>query len=162
MAIKCHLTWQILTTNGSFDVTFMCAITHQKHFVHFGRSTWSAVDIFNTLHVVTMKSQLENKKLRERVCTAWHAASLRGWACVTSNSSMCADQSQCRSCHDKAIKLHLTQHNLEYVYEKLIINNHDGKGLKKKMFVCPFPTNLKYWKIGIGLSFLFFFLFFFF
>ena len=29
------------------------AITHQKHLAQSERSTWSAVDIFNTLHVFT-------------------------------------------------------------------------------------------------------------
>ena len=36
--------------SGSVDVTFTHAITHQKQ---SGRSTRSAVDIFNTLHVFT-------------------------------------------------------------------------------------------------------------
>ena len=54
MALICHSTWRILTTlpsekNGSVDVTFM----HQKHLAQFGRSGWSAVDIFNTLCVFT-------------------------------------------------------------------------------------------------------------
>ena len=35
--------------NGSVDVTFTHAITHQKHLTQSGLSTWSAVDIFNTL-----------------------------------------------------------------------------------------------------------------
>ena len=38
---------------NNFDVTFTCAITHQKHLAQSGRSTWSAVDIFNTLRVFT-------------------------------------------------------------------------------------------------------------
>ena len=37
--------------NGSVDVTFACAITHQMHLAQSGRSTRSAVDIFNTLRV---------------------------------------------------------------------------------------------------------------
>ena len=49
---------EILTTlpsekNGSVDVTFTRAITHQKHLAQSGRSTRSAVDIFNTLRVFT-------------------------------------------------------------------------------------------------------------
>ena len=39
--------------NGSVDVTFTCAITHQKHLAQSGRSTQSAVDIFSTLRVFT-------------------------------------------------------------------------------------------------------------
>ena len=39
--------------NGSVDVTFSREITHQKHLAQSGRSTWSAVDIFNTLRVFT-------------------------------------------------------------------------------------------------------------
>ena len=39
--------------NGSVDVTFTRAIMHQKHLVQSGRSTRSAVDIFNTLRVFT-------------------------------------------------------------------------------------------------------------
>ena len=39
--------------NGSVDVTFMRAITHQKHLAQSGHSTRSAVDIFNTLRVFT-------------------------------------------------------------------------------------------------------------
>ena len=49
--------------NGLADVTFMCAITHQKHLTQFGCSTWSAVDIFNTLHVFIKEQIRENKKL---------------------------------------------------------------------------------------------------
>ena len=37
--------------NGSVDVKITRAITHQKHPKQFGRSTQSAVDIFNTLRV---------------------------------------------------------------------------------------------------------------
>ena len=39
--------------NGSVDVTFTCAITHQKHLPQSGRSTRSVVDIFNTLRIFT-------------------------------------------------------------------------------------------------------------
>ena len=39
--------------NELVDVTFTHAITHQKHIVQSGRSTQSAVDIFNTLSVFT-------------------------------------------------------------------------------------------------------------
>ena len=38
--------------NGSVDVTFMHAIMHQKYLGQSGRSTRSAVDIFNTLRVL--------------------------------------------------------------------------------------------------------------
>ena len=38
---------------GSVGVTFTCAITHQKHLPQSGRSTRSAVDIFNTLRLFT-------------------------------------------------------------------------------------------------------------
>ena len=41
--------------NGSVDVTFVHAITHQKHLAQSGRSTRSAVDIFNTLRIFTKK-----------------------------------------------------------------------------------------------------------
>ena len=58
MALECHSTWRILTTlpsekNGSVDVTFTRAVTHQKHLAQSGGSTRNAVDIFNTLHVFT-------------------------------------------------------------------------------------------------------------
>ena len=39
--------------NGSVDVTFARAITHQKHLAQSWRSTRSAVDIFNTLRIFT-------------------------------------------------------------------------------------------------------------
>ena len=39
--------------NGSVDVTITRAIMHQKHPAQSGRSTRSAVDIFNTLRVFT-------------------------------------------------------------------------------------------------------------
>ena len=39
--------------NGSVDVTFTCAITHQKHLPQSGRSTRNVVDIFNTLRIFT-------------------------------------------------------------------------------------------------------------
>ena len=39
--------------NGSVDVTFTRAITHQKHLTQSGRSTRSKVDIFNTPRVFT-------------------------------------------------------------------------------------------------------------
>ena len=42
--------------NGSVDMTFMRASTHQKHLAQSGRSTRSAVDIFNTLRVFTKES----------------------------------------------------------------------------------------------------------
>ena len=38
---------------SAVDVTFASAITHQKHLAQSGRSTRSAVDIFNTLRVFT-------------------------------------------------------------------------------------------------------------
>ena len=38
---------------GSVYVTSMRLITHQKHLTQSGRSTRSAVDIFNTLRVFT-------------------------------------------------------------------------------------------------------------
>ena len=39
--------------NESVDVTFMRAITHQKHLAQAGCSTRSSLDIFNTLRVFT-------------------------------------------------------------------------------------------------------------
>ena len=50
------LNMKTLTTlpsekDGSVDVTFTCAINYKKHLAQSGRSTWSAVDIFNTLRV---------------------------------------------------------------------------------------------------------------
>ena len=48
--------------NGSVDVTFTRAITHQKHLAQSGRSTRSAVDI--SIHsAYLLKSQSEIKKL---------------------------------------------------------------------------------------------------
>ena len=37
------------------------AITHQKHLAQSGRSTWSAMDIFNTLRVFTKQSIREQE-----------------------------------------------------------------------------------------------------
>ena len=45
----------------SVDVTFMPTITHQKHLVQSGHSTWSAVDIFNTLRVFTKEPNREQE-----------------------------------------------------------------------------------------------------
>ena len=36
-------------------------ITHQKHLMQSGRSTWSAVDIFNTLCVFTKEPIMEQE-----------------------------------------------------------------------------------------------------
>ena len=41
--------------NGSANVTFAHAITRQKHLTQSGHSTWSAMDIFNTLRVFTIE-----------------------------------------------------------------------------------------------------------
>ena len=49
--------------NGSADVTFMRAIRHQKHHAQSGRSTRSAVDIFNTLCVFT-KEPIRGQKIK--------------------------------------------------------------------------------------------------
>ena len=49
--------------NESVDVTFICAITHQKHLAQSGHSTRSAADIFNTLCVFNrelIRQQLRN------------------------------------------------------------------------------------------------------
>ena len=45
------LTTLLSEKSGSVDVTFTHAIMHQKHLAQSGRSTRSAVDIFNSLHV---------------------------------------------------------------------------------------------------------------
>ena len=47
--------------NGSVDVTFTHAITHQKHLAQSGRSMRSAVDIFNTLRVFTKEAIKEEE-----------------------------------------------------------------------------------------------------
>ena len=44
-------------------MTFTCAITHQKHLAQSGRSTWSAVNIFNTLCVFT-KEPIREKEIK--------------------------------------------------------------------------------------------------
>ena len=49
--------------NGSVDVTFTRAITHQKHLAQSGRSTRSAVDIFNTLRVFT-KEPIRDQEIK--------------------------------------------------------------------------------------------------
>ena len=80
MALKCHKTCRILTTlpsekNGSVDVTFACAITHQKHLAQSGRSTRSAVDIFNTLRVLTKEPIREQEiKLECMNCNSFAIA----------------------------------------------------------------------------------------
>ena len=55
--------------NGSVDVTFTCTITHhRKHLAQSGRTTQSAVDIFNTLRVFTKEPIREQKiKLECRI-----------------------------------------------------------------------------------------------
>ena len=50
--------------NGSVDVTFTCAIMHQKHLAQSGRSTWSAVDNFNTLREFTKEPIREQDTFR--------------------------------------------------------------------------------------------------
>ena len=56
--------------NGSVDVTFAGAITHQKYLAQSGRSTRSAVDIFNTLRVFTKEPTREQEiKLK---CMNYH------------------------------------------------------------------------------------------
>ena len=52
--IKTFTQWK----NGSIDVTFTRGITYQKHLAQSGRSTRSAVDIFNTLICVFSKEPI--------------------------------------------------------------------------------------------------------
>ena len=47
--------------NGSVDVTFTRAITHQKHLAQSRRNTRSAMDNFNTLRIFTKKSIREQE-----------------------------------------------------------------------------------------------------
>ena len=47
--------------NGSVDVVFTRAITHQKHLSQSGRSRRSAEDIFNTLRVFTKEPNSEQE-----------------------------------------------------------------------------------------------------
>ena len=49
--------------NGSVDVTFTHAVTHQKHLVQSGRSTRSAMHIFKTLRVFT-KEPIREKEIK--------------------------------------------------------------------------------------------------
>ena len=70
--IKNFTQWK----NESVDVMFMPAITHQKHLAQSGRSTRSAVDIFNTLRIRLLKNQSENKKLSWSVWIANNTSQL--------------------------------------------------------------------------------------
>ena len=49
--------------NGSVDVTFAREISHQKHLAQSGRSTRSAVGIFNTLRVFT-KEPIKEQEIK--------------------------------------------------------------------------------------------------
>ena len=70
MVLKCHLTWRTLTTlpsekNGSVDVTFACATTHQKHLAQSGCSLGGVRGVqwtFSIHSAYLLKSQSENKK----------------------------------------------------------------------------------------------------
>ena len=70
MVLKCHYTWRILTTlpiekNGSVDVTFARAITHQKHLARSGHSLGAVRGVqwtFSIHSAYLLKSQSENKK----------------------------------------------------------------------------------------------------
>ena len=59
--------------NGSVDVTFTRAITQQKHLSQSGRSTRSAVDIFNTLRVFTKEPIREQETKLECMNTRQYA-----------------------------------------------------------------------------------------
>ena len=61
--------------NGSVDVMFVCAIMHQKHLAQSGRSTRSAVDIFNTLRVFS-KEPIRKQEIE--------------WECMNSNLISCS------------------------------------------------------------------------
>ena len=50
--------------HGLVDMTFALAITHEKHHAQSGRSTRSAVDIFNTLRVFT-KEQIREQEIKD-------------------------------------------------------------------------------------------------
>ena len=45
--------WKKWIGRCDLDVTFARTITHQKHLAQSGRSTRSAMDIFNTLRIFT-------------------------------------------------------------------------------------------------------------
>ena len=59
--------------NGSVDTTFARAIMHQKHLAQSGRSTRSAVDIFNTLRVFPKepirKQEIELECMNKYYCS---------------------------------------------------------------------------------------------
>ena len=61
--------------NGSVDVMFTSKITHQKHLAQSGCSTWSAVDIFNILHVFTREpirgQEIKLECMNYRLITAY-------------------------------------------------------------------------------------------
>ena len=56
--------------NGSVDVAFTHAITHQKHLAQSGRSTRSAVDIFNAL-CVFMKEPIREQEIKLECMNLW-------------------------------------------------------------------------------------------
>ena len=57
--------------NGTVDVTFARAITHQKHLTQSGCSTLSAVDIFNTLRVFT-KEPIREQEIKLECMNCYH------------------------------------------------------------------------------------------
>ena len=73
--------------NGSVDVMFRRAITQQKHLVQSGHTTWSAVDIFNTLCVFTKEPirgqeiNLESMNGRKYPMSSSHAATISNSFC---------------------------------------------------------------------------------
>ena len=60
--------------NGSVDVTFARENTHQKHLAQSGRSTRSAVDIFNTLRVFT-KEPIRDQEIKLECMNDGYASS---------------------------------------------------------------------------------------
>ena len=70
MVLKCHWKWRISTTlpsekNGSVNVTFARAITHQKHLAQSRRSLGAVRGVqwtFSIHSAYLLKSQSENKK----------------------------------------------------------------------------------------------------
>ena len=57
--------------NGSVDVTFTRAIMQQKHLAQSGCSTRSAVDIFNTLCVLT-KEPIRKQEIKLACMNNFH------------------------------------------------------------------------------------------
>ena len=102
--------------NGSVDVTFARAITHQKHLVRSGRSLGAVRGVqwtFSIHSAYLLKSQSENKKLKLECMNADYALNLvwHGSGCLTTSWILNNDKREfivlgSKYLHDKVNILH--------------------------------------------------------